>query len=361
MSQVERALLIINRAAGVGHGDAVAERLSSMFREGLGEGTQAHVEVVADHPAARACATRFLNASEAPAVIIAGGGGGTLRAVIEGICSQPAHVAGFGASTSLPGRERVCVGALRMGSGNVLAKQFGVPRDPVAGLLGLLESLKAGRTAPCCVVRCETWKSAEQSELHHFATLGGLGQFGRIPSDLARWHARLPSLHAGAVRLFGIERLTNLEYALALLFRSVSCMLFPDSVETVEVDCQDLKERMRLLSGVVMNFPIKAFPFKPDVRVEDEAVSLYLIPLKGRLSPLLQLVAPQRLLRQTRCIRLEKNQRLEIQFAEGDFVEFFLDEDPLTASGRLSFEVAGSIAFVHGPDYQWLGDRGVSA
>lgn len=332
-----------------------------MFREGVGEGTQAQVELVSDHPAARACAAEFLNASEAPAVIIAGGGGGTLRAVIEGICSQPARATGQGASTSLPGRERVCVGALRMGSGNVLAKQFGVQRDPVAGLLGLLESLKTGRTAPCCVMRCEVWKSVGHSELHHFATLGGLGQFGRIPSDLARWHARLPSLHASAARLFGIERLTNLEYALALFLRSVSCVVFPDSVEMVEVDFQNLKKRMRLLSGVVMNFPFKAFPFKPDVRVEDEAVSVYLIPLGGRLSPLLQLVAPQRLLRQTRGIRLEKSQRLEIRFADRDTVKFFLDEDPLTACGRLSFEVAGSIAFVPGSDYQPPGDRGVSA
>jgi diacylglycerol kinase family enzyme len=361
MFQVERALLIINRTSGVGHGDAVAERLSSMLREGLGEGTHAQVELVSDHPAARACAAEFLNASEAPAMIIAGGGGGTLRAVIEGICNQHARSIGLGASASLPGRERVCVGALRMGSGNLIAKQFGVPSDPEAGLLGLLQSLKAGRTAPCCVVRCEVWKSPEHSDSHYFVGLGGLGQFGRNPSDLARWHARLGSLRASVAQVLGLERLNNLEYALAVLLRSISCVLFPASLETVEVHFQDLKERMRLLSGIVMNFPFSAFPFKPDVRVEDEAVSVYLIPLKGRLSPLLQLVAPQRLLRQTRCIRLEKNQRLEIRFADRDSVEFFLDEDPLTAYGRLSFEVAGSIAFVPGPDYQPLGDGAVSA
>jgi diacylglycerol kinase family enzyme len=391
MFQVERALLIINRTAGVGHGEEVARRLGLMFKEGLGEGTQVQVELVSDHPAARACAAGFLNASEAPAVIIAGGGGGTLRAVIEGICSQPTRATdlatpstlcngrprwgtpgestdespeespvGRNASTPLPGRERVRVGALRMGSGNLLAKQFGVPSDPVAALRGLLESLKAGRTVPCCVMRCEVWKSPEHSEVHHFVTLGGLGQFGRIPSDLARWHARLPSLHASAARLFGIERLTNLEYALALLLRSISGVLFPGSVETVEVHFQSQNERMRLLSGVVMNFPIKAFPFKPEVRVEDEVVFVYLIPLRGRLWPLLQIVAPQRLIAHTRCIRLEKNQRLEIRFADRDSVEFFLDEDPITTSGRLSFEVAGSIAFVPGPDYQPLASLGVS-
>lgn len=360
MFQVERALLIINRTSGVGHREVVANRLSLMFKESLGELTHVQVELVSDHPAARACAAAFISASEAPAVIIAGGGGGTLRAVIEGICSQPTRADRMGTTAALPGPERVRVGALRMGSGNLLAKEFGVPSDPVAGLRGLLESLRAGRTAPCCVMRCEVWKSPEHSELHYLVGLGGLGQFGRNPSDLARWHARLRSLRASAAQMFGLERLNNLEYALALLLRSISCVLFPGSVETAEVHFQNQQERMRLLSGVVMNFPIKTFPFKPDVRVEDEVVFVYLIPLRGRLWPLLQIVAPQRLIPHTRSIRLEKNQRLEIRFVDRDSVEFFLDEDPLTACGRLSFEVAGSIAFVPGPDYRPRAARGVS-
>lgn len=354
MFPVERALLVINQAAGVGHHEAVASKLSSMFKEGLGERTQVQVELVSDHPAARACATRFMRGSEAPAVIIAGGGGGTLRAVIEGICGEDA-------STSLPGPERVRVGALRMGSGNLLAKQFGVPRDPLAGLHGLLDNLKLGRTVPCCVMRCEVWKSPGHSELHHAVAMGGFGQFGRIPSDLARWHARLPRLRESAARLLGIERLNNLEYALALLLRSVSCVLFTDSAETVEVEFQNKKERMQLLSGVAMNFPFRALPFKPDLRVEDEAVSVYFVPLRGRLSPLLMTVARQRLLPHARYIRLEKNQRLEIRLVDRECLEFFLDEDLVTTCGRLSLEIAGSIAFVPGPNYQLLDNRGTGS
>ena len=108
-----------------------------------------------------------------------------------------------------------------------------------------------------------------------------------------------------------------------------------------------------------MNFPVKAVPFKPNVRVEEEAASVYLFPLRGRFTPLLQLVAPQRLIAQARCIRLEKNQRLDIRLTDRDCVEFFLDEDSLTTYGRLSFGVAGAIAFVPGPDYDF--DRGTSA
>jgi hypothetical protein len=110
-----------------------------------------------------------------------------------------------------------------------------------------------------------------------------------------------------------------------------------------------------------MNFPIRALPFKPEVRVEDQAVSVYLIPLRGRLSALLQMMAPYRLIPHTRCIRLEQNQRLKIRLTDRDCVEFFLDEDPLTTYGCLSLGVAGSIAFVPGPNYQPVADRGVAA
>ena len=91
-----------------------------------------------------------------------------------------------------------------------------------------------------------------------------------------------------------------------------------------------------------MNFRIAAIPFKPAVTGEDEALSVHLIPLS--LPP------------QTRRIRIEKNQPLDIRFVDRDQVELFLDEDPVTTYKRLRFSVAGSIAFVPGPDY-----RGVSA
>lgn len=344
MFPVERALLIINRSAGTGQRESIVEKLTSFFRQGLDELSQASVELVSDHAAARACAAQFISTSDAPALVIAGGGGGTLRAVIEGICDSRT-------SAELPGPERVRVGALRMGSGNVLAKQFGVPSDPVAGLHGLLKNLKLGRTVPCCVMRCETWTSRGASEIHHFVTLGGLGQFGRIPSDLARWHTRFPVIHKITAGLFGIEKFTNIEYALALSLRAIAC-IFSDCAEKIEFQFQGQKQELRLLSGLVMNFPIPALPFKPGVTVEDEALSVYMIPLKGRCSPLQQIVAPQKLIPHARCIRIEKTQRLEIRFVDRDSVELFLDEDPVTTYRRLRFEVAGSIAFVPGFDYQ---------
>src|SRR5690242_20850313 len=55
-------------------------------------------------------------------------GGGTLRAVVEGACDG---------SAGLPCIDRLRIGALRMGSGNVVARQLGMPVDPIAGMRDL--------------------------------------------------------------------------------------------------------------------------------------------------------------------------------------------------------------------------------
>jgi hypothetical protein len=351
----ERILLIVNRSAGIGHGDPVVGRLRAMLVKLLAEQATLQVEVVTDHPAARTRAKEFLDASNVPGLILVGGGGGTLRAVIEGLCEGSEE-------GRLPGRERVLIGALRMGSGNVLARQFGIPRDPEVGLRGIIENLRVGRTVPCCVMRCEIGTRGDRMEVHYGATLGGFGQLGRVPGDLVRWEHRLPAVHKVAATSFGIERLTNVEYALALLIRSASTALVGGSIaEKVEVSVQDRRGSMRLLAGVAMNFPFKAFPLDPGVRVEDEALSLHLIPYSGRLSTLLLVLAPRRLLRGALKIRIEGQERVEIQLLDREAAEFFLDEDPMTFHGRLTLQVAGSLAFVPGSEYRSQAGSGVLA
>lgn len=344
MSMVKRVLLVINRTAGTGHRDRIGDRLRAMLAASLGEQVTLQVEVVADHPTAKACARVFLMSCAAPAAIIVGGGGGTLRAVIEGVCEG--STAG-----RLPGRERVRLAALRMGSGNVLARQFGVPRDPEAGLKSIITNLQADRTAPCCIMRYEVGNRHGLTETHYAATLCGLGQFGRIPGDLARLHRRWPKLHKATARALGVERLTNVEYAVALLTRSLLCALSAGSSEVVEARINSRKESVRLFAGVVMNFPLQSVPVNPGVRVEDEVLSAHLIPLEGRLSALPLLLNPGTLNQAARRIRIEKAESVEIRLVDRDCAELFLDEDPMIVHGKVTVQVAGSLAFVPGSDY----------
>ncbi len=249
-----------------------------------------------------------------------------------------------------------------MGSGNVLARQFGIPRDTEAGLRGIIDNLRAGRTVPCCVMRCETGARGSLTEVHYAATLGGFGQFGRVPGDLVRWDHRFPAAHKVAATFFGIERLTNVEYALALLIRSASAALLGGSTaEKVEVRTSDRREVMRLFAGVAMNFPVKMLPIDPEVRAEEEALSLHLIPYTGRLPAFLLVLAPRRLLRGALRIRIEGPERVEIRLVDRDAAEFFLDEDPMTFHGRLNLQVAGSLAFVPGPEYRFRPESEVRA
>lgn len=167
---------------------------------------------------------------------------------------------------------------------------------------------------------------------------------------------------AVAARLLGIERLNNVEYVLAVLFRAASCALLGGSAtEVVEVRADDRKEVLPLLAGVVMNFPFKELPIDPGLRVEDEAVSLYLIPHSGRLSMLLLVLAPRRLLRGALRIRIEGQDRVEIRLLDRNTAEFFLDEDPMTFHGRLTLQVAGSLAFVPGSEYRFREGSGALA
>jgi hypothetical protein len=355
VSPVERSLLIVNRASGTGHGRTVVDKLRRTLAGSLGECGTLRVEMVDDHPSARRCAGEFLAASDAPALVIAGGGSGTLRAVIEGLCEESP-------GGRPPGRERVLVGALRMGSGNPLARQFGVPHDPEAALRGLAGNLRAGRTAPCCVMRCEVGTLDGRSEAHYAATMAGFGQFGRAPGDLERWHRRTSRLRAVVARLTGIERMNNVEYILALLIRLLSGAVLGRSVtEVVEVRAGDRKERLPLLAGVAMNFPIGELPVDPGTRVEEEALSLYLAPFRSRSSALRLVLASRSVFRSAIKLRIEGRERVEIRLVDRDAAEFFLDEDPVTFHGWLSLQVAGSLTFVPGPEYEFEAGSGVLA
>ena len=302
-------LLIGNRLAGTGHPAGMLERLAAE----LG----AELRAVDDHPAARR-ATRDWLAENAgrPSAVIAGGGGGTLRAVVEGACDdRPAPTGG----------ETVRIGGLRMGSGNVVAKRYGVPRDPLAGVRHLKARLEAGTTRPCGVIRCRFG-----GEPRHGITMCGLGQFGRVSGDLARLRRRAPGLRRLAARLVPLERLNDAEYLSSFLTRMAASAFVPSSCELVRAHIADQDRSFRLLSGVVMNLPIAGIPIDPGTDIEQPTLGVRLFPRYGR--PLATL--------------LEPGQAMTLELLDRERTEFFLDEDPETAVRRITIEAAGTLDFV---------------
>ena len=330
---MRRVLFVINVEAGVGHDADLLARLRSTLKTSFPTATTIALK---GHTAVTSAVRRFVR--RGPAVIIAAGGGGTMRAVAEGVC--------------LNGKPRrdVMVAALRMGSGNVLAKHFGVPKDPVKALAGIIKNIDKGRTVPCAVMRCDTTING-RLHTHVALTLAGFGQFGRVPGDLARFHNNHPHIHKSLAWTLGIERLTTLEYGTSLLLRSVGAALVPSLCERVQVIHGKNKRTLRLFSGALLNFPIKQLPFSPGIRARDPVLSLQLLPLHRAIAPFL-VVAPRVFAADAEQITIGAHDTVTITLLDRKQADFFLDEDPLTFYGALTLRVGGLLHFVPGPEYR---------
>ena len=138
-------LVLLNRSAGTGHAESLADQLADAFREGYGAQLEVSKKLLDDHPGVRAAASAFV-ASARPALVIAAGGGGTLRAVVEGVMDA--------FPDAPPPPESVLLAGLRMGSGNVVARRLDVPRDPLVAARQIGDELRTGSVRLCSVIRC---------------------------------------------------------------------------------------------------------------------------------------------------------------------------------------------------------------
>jgi diacylglycerol kinase family enzyme len=335
-----KLLLAINTSAGTGHNPALGQEMATSLRQRLGPDHSVQMNWGHGHGEIRRHAGEFARQNKHDTVIIAGGGGGTLRAVIEGVGDS----AGDG---SLPAAEQLRIGALRMGSGNVIARQLGVARNPREGVEELAVQLLAKTTTNCCVIGCDT---ADQPAKLFGATLGGFGLFGRVPKCLETYHENQPRFHRFSAGLLGIERLTNVEYGLCLVGLSARAALNPERLDTVEVQQGEHIERFPLLAGALMNFPLGALPFQPGVSVEDAELSLHLIPFRSRMQALGLVACPKRNARTAKQFRITRETPITLRVLNRDRMSFFIDEDPIEAR-EITLRVAGRLAFVPGKDF----------
>jgi len=314
---VDRVLLIVNSASGTGFAPSLPGELMRGLRESAGPLRELEVALVRDHPAARLAAASFLEASDAPAAVIAGGGGGTLRAAVEGVMD-----AGADCGTR--------IGALRMGSGNVIARRLGVAREPLIGIHQLGAAIRFGSDALRPIIRCEFGAGDGAVDVRHAVVMCGLGQWGRTSGDLARWHRRVARGRSAAAAIVGLERANHLEYVAAAGGRLLEAAVWPSACERVEVTFGGGAERYRLLAGTVMTAPIGGIPFDPQIERGEAAAGALMVPRGGR---------PRR-------FRLSPAETLRIRLVDRRAVEFFLDEDPEIAHGEISLSVAGNLSFL---------------
>jgi diacylglycerol kinase family enzyme len=242
----------------------------------------------------------------------------------------------------------VRIAPLRMGSGNLVAKQLNVPRDPIDGLSNLIANARRGRHVPVCIGRCDFLRPEMERETRYVVGLAGLGQLGRTSGDLERWHRRLGGIRTVMSRVVRLERINDVEYALAILLRSVRCVVAPSEVETLEVQSDGESKRLRVLAGAVMNFPIAALPFEPPTSIDDPTLSMHLVPYRSRWKTLSLMAAHRRAVEHAVTIPIELDRPARVSLVDRDRVEMFLDEDPIELYRQVTISVAGSLAFVPG-------------
>ena len=313
-------LVLLNRSSGTGHDEDLVGHLAGALRAGYGSSLEVSTKVLDDHPGVRSATAAFVASARRPALVVGAGGGGTLRAVVEGVMDSFPE--------GPPSPDTVLLAGLRMGSGNVVARRLGVPRDPVVAARQVGEELRKGSVRLCSVMRCTHGIPGGGTAIRHAVTMCGFGQWGRVPGDIARWRARHNVARRRSAALIGLERVNLVEYVGFGAARLVAGTVLASQCELVEVDGS---RQIRLLAAVALNLPLPPLPH-PGVTMSDNAAGLIVVPRLGR---------PFRR-------RLEAGTDFAVRLLDRESVEFFLDEDPEEATGWLRLGMAGCVAFVPG-------------
>jgi diacylglycerol kinase family enzyme len=123
------------------------------------------LHVVETHTEAREKARQLV--AGGARTLISAGGSGTFNRVLEGCIDSGVPL------------QQIILGFLRKGSADLIGKALGMPDDIEEAVRLFADSLEAGRTVPCDVIRVMTEDPNEGPR--HFVGYGGAGLFGRIP------------------------------------------------------------------------------------------------------------------------------------------------------------------------------------
>ncbi len=194
-------------------------------------------------------------ASESPLYLIILGGDGTVNEALQGI----------------GGLSGVVMGYIPTGSSNDLARDLGIPKDPVAALELILENPTPARMDLGEIVY-------EDGSRRIFAVSCGIGFDAAVCEE---------AMHSGMKDFFnkiGLGKLTYLGIALKQLFaaRAVSCRLSLDDGEPIDIN------KVLFVAGMVHRYEGGGFMFCPDATGRDGLLHLCAV---GDLPKLLVLFA----------------------------------------------------------------------
>jgi len=336
----ESALLVVNRPSGNGRTADEIDRLQAAFEDCFRTVAHRAFAVAEGHDEVAIRTREFLATAKSPCVLLSGGGGGTNRALVQGYLES--------VESGAVCMDDVRISSLRLGSGNLIPKHFGLPRDPLEGMQSISASLDAGQSRPCCVYRCVLHYPGGATQRHYGLTMGGLGQFGRVPRDVQRWRDRHRRLMRRAIHVTPLEAINTFQYAAFSVLRALRCIARPERAERVEIRQGCRRDRFRLFGGILLNFDFPQLPFGGGCGIGEPRLALLCIPCEGRGPVLRALLDWRNLDRFIRKYEITPEAPIEIEFLDGGQTTLALDEDTFTAPARIGFEIAAVIRFVAG-------------
>ena len=339
LTKTQSVLLIVNRPSGTGRSAADLDELRQAFETCFAPLPARVFQATDSHASVRQLTREFLRSNPGPHCLLAGGGGGTTRAVINGLLAECAP-----GSAALAA---VRVGVLRLGSGNLIAKRLGMPVDPVAGLPMLADGLSAGRVQTGWAYRCTFHLPDGGQRLEHGLALGSLGQFARVPAEVEGWKKTHLGLLRTATRFVSLEAITNAQYGLVSLRHAIGVAVQPGWAERIEVRQPGRVDQLRLLAGVLVHFDLPQIPVAAGCRLDEPRLTLGLLPYDSRRQLLAALWHWRDLSSSVRQYSITPEAPLDMCYLGPEMATVALDEDTITsAARRLTWEVVGPLSFV---------------
>ena len=338
--QVKSVLLVVNRTSGTGRTPDDVDCLRTVFHHLFASIPNRIFVVTHSHDEVVRQTRDFLTSAPGPHFLLAGGGGGTNRALVQGLMEQ--------VEKGIVRLEDVQISSLRLGSGNVVPKYFGLSSEPLEAMRDIATGIFSGWTHQCGVYRCTFYYPNGAARSEYGITLGGLGQFARVPADIKRWKERNADLMRRAARAIPIEAINTAQYVFFNLRRAAQCLLNPRRAEWVEVRYADDCRQVRLWNGFLLNFDFPQLPIRSGCGIGESRMVFCLLPHKGRIHMLWTLLNWRRLDGRVHKYEITPETPIEFVFLEDDATIVALDEDTFTAPARIRFDIAGTVRFVTG-------------
>jgi diacylglycerol kinase family enzyme len=339
--QIASALFTVNRPAGAGHSPQEVQTLETTFHKQFHSFIPHRLcEVTANHHEVRQVTQDFLRTFPGPWLLLSGGGSGTNRAQIQAVMENVVK------GSIRP--DDIYLGALRLGSGNIIPKHLGLPLDPLLALSKIAQGLHQADTLSCCLYRCVSYEDHDRSQTYYGATLVGIGQFGHIPQDVAQWRQRHPRLMTQLLNHTPLETINSWQYIAFSLLRALHCLIRPQRTAEVMIEQDGRTRPLRLFSGLLVNFDFPQLPFHTGCLINEPQLKLCLIPQMKRRQMMAALSHWRSLDKEILVYDITPKRPVDIHFLNSNQTTLALDEDTFVLPGHIRFEVAPSIRFVTG-------------